>query len=510
MPPVAFGGGATETVLGPFVAVCMVFAIALILVLPRKYVLAPLMFGLLLCPAGQALFLGGLHLFVTRILILVGWIRVNASKVTDGKNGAARYSLDKIFLLWAIFRAASFLIRYPQVGAFINQAGFLIDVLGGFFLIRALVQDDEDVQRIIKVLAAVAIVLAVTMSYEEVKGVNIFGIIGRSPVIPEVRNGFVRAQGPFEHALLAGTFAATLLPLFFWLWKSGRSKLLGLAGMGAVTIIPFITQCSTPILAYGAAVFGICFWPFRKLMRLVRWGIVGSLIGLQLVMKANVWWIIQHLDVVGGSSGWHRAELVDEFLRHFFDWWLVGTSNNASWGHMTWDICNQYVAEGETGGLITFGLFVAVICVGFKWLGVARKSVEGDTKKEWYYWALASALFAHVIAYFGISYFDQTRFSWYTLLVVISVATAPVRSAEFGREVVQEGPQEEVPPVISVATAPVRSVEFAREVVQEGPQEEAPPSLPRTALPAQRVPPSLTPGDEYSGVLNILKRKLPS
>lgn len=426
----AFGGGATETILGPYVLAAMIVCIILIFALPRKYVVAPLFFGLFLCPVGQAIFLGGAHLFVTRILIFAGWVRLLASKSSGHKIWEGNNPLDKAFLVWAIFRVCAFLMRHPEGGAALNQAGFLIDAVGGFFLIRALIRDEEDIGRVLKVLVGITAILAVTMVYEEFARINLYGIFGNFAMPDEVRNGHIRARGPFEHALLAGTFGATLLPLFFWLWKSGRSKFLGVVGMVGVTVIPLATQCSTPILAYGAALFGLCFWPFRKQMRLVRWGIVGMIIGLQIVMKANFWWIIQHLDVIGGSSGWHRAELVDEFLRHFFDWWIIGTSANASWGHMTWDLCNQYVAEGESGGLLTFIAFIGMICICFSWLGKARKSIDGDRKKEWYFWALGAALFSHVAAYFGVSYFDQTRFGWFALLAIISVATAPVRRVE--------------------------------------------------------------------------------
>ncbi len=426
----AFGGGATETVLGPVVLVVMIVLILLIFALPRKYVIAPLLFGLILTPVGQAVFIGGAHLYVTRILVLAGWIRLLAMKVGGSRIWDEHPSLDKVFIFWAVVRAFSFLMRHPQSGAFINQAGFFIDDLGGFFLIRALIRDRDDIQRLIKVLCGICIVLVPALMYEEFKKVNLFGIVGNAPVIDELRNGHIRAQGPFEHALLAGTFAATLLPLFFWLWKSGKARTAGIAGVLAVTAIPLMTQCSTPILAYAAALFALCFWPFHKQMRAIRWGIVAAIIGLQLTMKANVWWIIQHLDVIGGSSGWHRAELIDDFLKHFFDWWLIGTSANATWGHMTWDLCNQYVAEGEVGGLATFIAFISMICICFSWVGKARKSATGKRNEEWFFWILGAALFSHVIAFFGISYFDQTRFSWFALLAMITAATSPMRRPE--------------------------------------------------------------------------------
>jgi hypothetical protein len=141
-------------------------------------------------------------------------------------------------------------------------------------------------------------------------------------------------------------------------------------------------------------------------------------------MKAPVWYLIQRVDVIGGSSGYHRATLVNVFITHFGDWWLMGTTENARWGFNMWDMCNQFVAEGQVGGLATFLCFLALVCICFSRIGTARKAVEGDRDKEWYFWFFGAALFSHVIGFFGISYFDQTRFSWFALLVMIVTATA--------------------------------------------------------------------------------------
>ena len=102
-----------------------------------------------------------------------------------------------------------------------------------------------------------------------------------------------------------------------------------------------------------------------------------------------------------------------------------------------WDLCNQYVAEGELGGLATFLCFLALIYLCLSRIGIARQSVEGDRNKEWYFWILGATLFSHVVGFFGISYFDQTRVSWFALLAVIVTATAPyivkVPVKHFGR-----------------------------------------------------------------------------
>jgi hypothetical protein len=423
-----FGGGASETILHPVVLIAMLIAIALIFLLPRKYVIWPVLVTTFLIPMGQEVLIGGLHFFVFRIVVLTVGVRMLGSMFSspDGIFGKRLGGLDVVFILWALFRAlAGVLVFSFNTGALIYQCGFLLDAVGGFFVVRYLIRDEEDIFRTVRALAAITIVIAGSMIFEKVHQVNLFGLLGGVRAIPEVRGGTVRAQGPFQHELLAGTFGATLFALFFLLWKSGKSRVLGLVAMIASTAIVMVSASSTAILAYGAALIGICAWPLRRNMRMVRWGIVAGIAGLSLVMKAPVWFIIQHIDIVGGSSGYHRAMLINDFIYHFPDWWLIGTAENARWGFNMWDLCNQYVAEGQLGGLATFICFIAMICMCYSKIGIARKAVEGDREKEWYFWLLGAPLFSHTIAFFGISYFDQTRVSWFALVAMIMTATAP-------------------------------------------------------------------------------------
>jgi len=76
------------------------------------------------------------------------------------------------------------------------------------------------------------------------------------------------------------------------------------------------------------------------------------------------------------------------------------------------------------GGLTTFICFIAMICICFSRIGTARKAVERDRDKEWYFWLFGVTLFSHIVAFFGVSYFDQTRVSWFALLAMIVTATA--------------------------------------------------------------------------------------
>jgi hypothetical protein len=311
------------------------------------------------------------------------------------------------------------------MGAVAYQFGVLWDVLGGYFALRFLIQDNEDCLFAVKVFSVIVAILSVTVLIEHVYGVNLYGLLRGRPIIPEIRKGSIRAQGPFAHAILTGTFAATLVPLFMWLWRTKKARFLGIIGIAGSTVTAFGAASSTPLSAFLGGLLAICLWPMRRNMRMIRWGLVLGIVMLNFTMHAPVWWAIEHIDLAGGSSGEHRAALVDNFIRHFGDWWLVGTDDNANWGFEMWDLSDQYVAEGEKGGLATFICFVGMLYLGYKWIGMSRKAVAGNRQKEWFFWLLGAALFSHSVAFLGISYFDQTKFSFFALLAVICVATAP-------------------------------------------------------------------------------------
>jgi len=420
-----FGGGASDTVLHPLVLAVMLVAILLVLVLPRKRAVVPFLLSVFFVPLGQQVVFGSLHFFVLRIIILAGCCRLIASHYCSGDElfAGGFTALDKIFIGWAISRAMCFVLLYQETSALINQFGLLIDALGGYFVLRYLIRDIEDTGLTVKVLATVAFTLGLCMTYEHFGNHNLFGILGGVGEIPAVREGKIRCQGVFQHAIIAGVFGGTLVPMFLWLWKNQSRKLLAVMGIaGAVTMV-LMSASSTPVLALLAGSIGLVLWPLRARMRSIRWGIVLSLVVLALVMKAPVWFVIAHVDLVGGSSGYQRALLVDQFIRHFSDWWLLGAPNNGDWGWDMWDVQNQFVAEGEVGGLMTFGLFIALVCNVFSRLGKTRQLMAGRYE-EWFIWTLGAVMFAHVAAFFGANYFDQIRIWWYAFLAIVAAVTA--------------------------------------------------------------------------------------
>jgi hypothetical protein len=418
---IRFGGGAADTVMHPLIAVALMLAIILIFCLPRKYVIVPLLLAIFCFPPNQIVVVAGVHFTVLRIVILAGLGRwaILRSSLTGGFD-----SMDRLVTLWTFATLIVFSVQWMQTPAIIKSLGGFLDALGGYFVLRFLIRDREDVRRAIKVLGAVSVFMGACMINEQLNHQNVFGLLDGTASAVWVRDGKIRAQGAFAIYIDAGVFGAILVPLLVWLWSDARSRFAAYLGMAGATAMVLTSNSSTPQLAYVSGVVGLCFWPLRRRMRMFRWGLVLTLVGLHLVMKAPVWALIARIDLTGSSTSYHRFELVDQFIRHFSDWWLLGSKDYNNWGWSMWDLSNQYVAVGLTGGLVTFVLFIRIISQSFAGLGVARQRVAEDRKLGWLCWCLGSALLANVVAFFGCSYMSQMQMALFVLLAMITVATS--------------------------------------------------------------------------------------
>lgn len=424
---VKFGGGADTTVLHPAVLVAMLSAMVLFFILPRRYVIVPFLLSIFLIPQGQQVYVAGVHVFASRLLILTAFIRANISK---GRGQTSAYaggwnSIDTAFVSYVTIVAAATMMQYLSVPALVNQVGYLWDFLLGYLALRGLIQNERDTVLALKCCVALMAVFAASMIVEQTKMLNVFGLLGGVTSVPEVRDHKIRSQAVFQHSLTAGAFAATAIPFFFLLWKNQKAKLFAVLGIVAATAMTIATQASTSLITWAAGILAVFFWPLRKKMRAIRSALLAALIALDIVMKAPVWFLIARIDLTGSSSSYHRAELIDQFVKHFSSWWLIGTKDAATWGWDMWDAQNMYVSVGEAGGLAALLFYILVISRSFARLGKARRRAVSK-QQEWLLWFLGAALFANVVAFFGVNYFDQSRVAWFLLISMICACTAPL------------------------------------------------------------------------------------
>lgn len=398
----------------------LVMAIAF-LALPRRLALIPIALITCYVTFGQQIVVAGLHFTMLRLLVLVGGIRVLARRETRVFQWL---KMDKILLVWVFSSVTTYTLLWQSADAFVNRLGLAYDSLGLYLVFRCLIRDLDDVRRIAKVFAFLLVPLAISMSAEKLSGRNPFYVLGGVPEYTAIREGTLRCQGPFLHPILAGTFGAIWLPLSAGLWSQGRGFRFGaILGIVSSTVITLLSGSSGPFGSYMAGWAGILMWTMRHKMRVVRWGIVLGLVALQAVMDAPIWFIFAHVNIMSGSTGWHRSFLIDRTVANFFDWWLIGTKDTIKWGVWAGDITNQFILEGVRGGLVTMILFTAIVVMGFSGIGLAMRAVRTQSMRDYrMVWAIGATLFAHVVTFFGVSYFDQNIVNWYLILAMIACA----------------------------------------------------------------------------------------
>lgn len=415
-----------DTTLHPLGAVALLVLGAATLLVARPLALVPIILMASLVSAGQRIAIGSLDFDLLRILFLIGWIRVIARQEFLGFRWRA---IDTAFVAWV---AVSVLVYVTREGpeTIVYKLGNAYDEIGGYFLFRWLLRDWRDADRLAGALCLIAVPVAFFFLVERATGRNCFSVFGGVAAVTAVRDGRLRCQGPYAHPILAGCFWAVAVPLMAaqW-WQPGRNrKLMAVAGVGSAVLVVVLCASSTPLMGLiGAAIGGAAFLA-RHRLGLIRVGTVLTLIALHMVMKAPVWSLLARVDVVGGSTGYHRYQLVDGAINHFSEWAILGTSDTTHWGDSTLaDVCMQYVGECVEGGILTFALFMLVLVLAFSCAGTAWQRSQDDRGRLALAWAIGVSLFVHCVNFLGVAYFGQISVLWYlSLALAASLSTSGV------------------------------------------------------------------------------------
>ncbi|MFG0257219.1 MAG: hypothetical protein ACF8GE_04890 [Phycisphaerales bacterium JB043] len=407
-------------------AIVLTFAAGIALIaLPRRYALWPLLVVAVFISTAQRVVIADIDLTLLRILTMFGFIRI----VARGEITKLRFkSIDVAFCVWLFLGYVVFLVREPS--EFVYRSGWVFDGLGMYFLFRCLVQKWSDVDRIVQAFIVLSVPIMVAFLIEQFTRRNMFAVFGGVPTMTMVRDGRVRCQGAFTHPIMAGTFWAAMLPLIgTWCFRNKTTLMQATIGVCCSLVIVATCASSGPVASVLIGAIGVAMFTFRHWMSYVRWMAAGGLVMLHLLMEAPVWHLVSRIDIVGGSTGYHRYKLIDESVRNFGDWWLMGVKAEVLQGWETdmSDVTNQYVFEGINGGLWTLIAFIAMLWIGFMGIGRLWRMCANDTFREKMSWALGASLFVHAITFLSVSYFGQINVVWFLTLAMIA-SLSPTRA----------------------------------------------------------------------------------
>jgi hypothetical protein len=403
----------------------LTLAAVLLLMVPRRYAAAVFLTGAIFIPMGITLTLGNLNFFPIRVLALSGLVRIVLRSEWPRQFPTRS---DRYVIAFGIICLLSSLGHNDPRATFIYNVGTGIDALGAYFLFRAWVREWDEVVGLMRLMLVLAIPLVFFMAIEYVTHRNLFSYVGGIPIESAMREGSVRARGPFRHSILAGTYGALCLPIAVAFWR--RERLRATIGVVCSLAIVFFSTSGGPLMTLASVILALILWRYRVHLRtIIRSCIVLLLILHFFVMKAPVWYLMARIDVSGNA--WHRAKIIDSAIKYFHEWWLAGTDVTRHWMPYglrgqpdACDITNQYIGYGVRGGIFLMLAFALILGSCFKQLSAALRSLsEADRNRQFAVWCLGCVLFGHVYTMFGVNYYDQSIAVLYSFIGLVAGAT---------------------------------------------------------------------------------------
>lgn len=407
-------------------------AIISLLILSSTYGNAALslLVGVLYLPQTFIMSIAGIEFTPLRLLLVVALTRLIMKReyVTFKYN-----EVDRQMVIFQIsiftFHLLRHIVNPSPIDSIPYSCGKLIETNLVYFLFRCWFKGYETYINFIKKLAILLIPLAILMFVEVKTGLNHFSYIGGVPLYSTYREGAFRAQGSFRGPITAGSTGAALFPLFIGLFIDNKVRLYAVVGVIATISIVLCAHSSGALIGLATAIVALFMWHIRAKMSTVRWTIFASLVFLHIAMKAPVWFLIAKMSNIVGGGGWHRSNLIDQFLNNFRQWWLMGmplewTANWAATqldsGHI--DITNEFVSVGLKGGLVSLLLFIYLIKLIFKRAGLGIITTD-EIFHKFILWSLGCSLIAHVFIQISVTYFDQSFVFWYLTIALIPSLT---------------------------------------------------------------------------------------
>ena len=394
------------------IIIFLILAIFIIAV-PRKYFLVPIIVGACFVPADQRIIIMNLDFTVLRLMLVVAFLRIGVQK------WPCHFRLnrvDKLVLAWAISNAIIYSLQWLDLKACINRGGWLFDIFGIYGIFRMNIYSWAGIRLNLKIFAICSILMAFFVGIELVTGNNPFVLLGAvHTVIRE--SGRYRCQGSFPHSIMAGSFWATLTPLFFGLAKTEKNKKLWWCAVAASVFCTIASASSTPILVLLIAVVLLFAYSWRCYTSTFGWSLLALLVALHIVMQAPVWHLLSRVNIIGGSTGWHRYYLIDQSIKHFGEWAVLGCRSTSHWGWGLSDITNQFILEGVRGGLLSLILFLTMIYICLQ--ASLRQSFQSKNSRDRFLaWSFWCSFIGTCVGFIGVSYFGQIIILWYMLLAI--------------------------------------------------------------------------------------------
>jgi hypothetical protein len=401
------------------VALFLVLAGAAQLLLPRRFAAIPMLMTFAWIPRAQALDVGDLKITAFRVIVCIALVRIF---VRREKLASGFLAIDLAWLLWSLAMLATWALHTSNDFAF--RGGLVWEYLGTYMLVRVVLRDYKDIERLFAAFTLVLLPVALSMLIERQTGENPLGSIGG--LTTQFREGNFRAAGSFAHPILAGAVGATSLLMGLSMLR--RHVFTGVLAVLSGTAIVYAAASSGPIMMAAVGVCGLALWRYRMHLTAIRCAMLLFALLLQLVMQDPIYYLMAKIDVVGGSTGWHRSRLIQATVEHFDEWWLAGTDRTIHWmptgiiaNDQHTDLTNHLIAMGVMGGLPLLIPFCAALYLLVRHVDRAVTSAALSDRNRFIAWSVGAIAFAHVANFLTAHLFDQSIVAFMLLFACAGV-----------------------------------------------------------------------------------------
>jgi hypothetical protein len=401
------------------------FLLAVISMAPRRWAVLGIFGGVLYTTMGQVVDVLGLNMYPMRILTLAAFVRVLVrreflpSEIND---------IDRLLVVVYAYRCLISIIA-PNVNV-TEAVGTFVDATVAYFAFRGLIKSIADLKWILYAFAIIAIPYLFLLYVESSTADNPFAMLGGINRHLD-RDGRIRCNGSFEHAILLGTFGASLLPMFVGLGLLRHNRLGAALGITVCLTIVFFSNSGAPLICVLITIVGWLCWFLRTKMAAVRASIVAMFIASALVIKDPIWYLPAKISGATGGHGWHRSYLMDVAFQNLDKWWVSGMplEETNKWfpyalSSGSADVTNYYLDFGFAGGVAAMILFCCLLVVSYSRLGRAlravRTSVPALREEEMMLWSVGIVLTVHVFNWISVWYFDQMYVVFFMQLATLS------------------------------------------------------------------------------------------
>jgi hypothetical protein len=408
-------------------SITLTILLLLIFLIPNKKLIAPFLYGIFLLPLAAKFQLGILDFNQIRILSLVVILKHLSCRLPYGFNKIdfAVTGLGISLIITSILRDS------PTAGPLFTM-GLVCQVCGSYFALRFLLLDAASVKAATKALSNIFAVIAIGMVVEKFSSYNIFYDILDLSHSSGKRNEVIRAQGPFTHPILAGTTAALTL-LFFYGFRDGK-KYIFIIGILSSIVIILCSSSSGAIIALLLTYASLFFWNHQRLLKKCLGIFLVLYFAAGVYYDGPAYYQLTRLDFTGGSTGWHRARLLESFFQHFNEWWFIGTDYTRHWmavglssnpNHV--DLTNHLIFFAVQGGIISLLFILYILISSLRQVYKLFRSTSSTSSRH-NLWILGSSIIITSIMSFSVFFLDQSGVTfWLPFAALPSVSHLVIR-----------------------------------------------------------------------------------